>query len=423
MRGDILRLSGKERQRGHLLQMAAEGRVTLREAGVCMGVSYRHAKRLKRRYVMYGARGIIHGNRNRSSPNAMDPAVKERILELSKEKYASFNDSHFTEKLNEVEGIRISRETVRKLRRSEGIQPKRRRRPRKHHKRRPRKESEGMMVLWDGSPHKWFGKEFPPSCLMSAIDDATGTVVASRFFPFEGSCGYLWLLQCMVERYGIPLSIYQDRHGSLHRNDNHWSLEEELAGHQEPTQVGLAMANLGIHPIFALTPQAKGRIERLFNTFQDRLVAELQLAKITNMEDANIFLDTYFLKDFNARFAVDTQRSDKAWRAIPKGLDLKSVISFRYTATVGNDNTVRLGGVIIDIPPGPKGRSYAQAKTEVRQLLDGSWQVFYKNTLIAIHPSTSLREPVRALNRKRSRGASSYSWVYQTSCPGINYLW
>ena len=179
---------------------------------------------------------------------------------LSKEVYWDFNDTHFTEKLRECEGIDLNRETVRKLRREAGMAPKRRRRGPKHRKRRERKAQEGWMVLWDGSPHPWLGPEHPPCCLMAAIDDATGKLLAARFFPFEGSSGYLWLLKEMVKKYGIPMVIYQDRHGALHRNDNHWSLEEQLAGRQEPTQVGLALESLGIQSISALSPsgQRKG---------------------------------------------------------------------------------------------------------------------------------------------------------------------
>ena len=143
------------------------------------------------------------------------------------------------------------------------------------------------MVLWDGSPHPWFGQNHPPCCLMAALDDATGGILAARFFPFEGTEGYLWLLRQMVTQYGIPISIYQDRHGSLKRNDDHWNLEEELAGRQEPTQVGQALRTLGIQPIFALSPQAKGRIERLFATLQDRLGAELGLAQVTTLAQGN----------------------------------------------------------------------------------------------------------------------------------------
>jgi len=419
MKGEILVMSERERRRCHLLQMALDGRITVNDAGELMRVSYRHAKRLKRRYDFDGARGIVHGNRGKSPPNAFPQEVTDHILELSRGRYECFNDSHFTEKLIKVERIKISRETVRELRRSHEIKPKNKHRPKRHYKRRPRKEQEGMMVIWDGSAHRWFGSEHPPCCLMAAIDDATGTLVAARFFSFEGSEGYLWLLKHIVSNHGIPLSIYQDRHGSLHRNDDNWSLEEELAGRQEPTQVGYALEALGIRPIFALTPQAKGRVERLFKTLQDRLIAELHLNAITTIDAANRFLDAVFIQDFNKRFAALAKEPVKAWRGLSPHADLERVIGFRYVATVGNDNTVRLGGIIIDIPPGPKRRSYAQAKVEVRQLLDGSWRVYYKNTLIATHPSTTFNKPIRALNHKRThtKGTQSYSWVYMASQP------
>jgi hypothetical protein len=220
-----------------------------------------------------------------------------------------------------------------------------------------------------------------------------------------------------VDRYGIPISIYQDCHGSLYRNDLHWSLEEQLAGRQEPTQVGLALEALGIEPIFALSPQAKGRIERLFETLQNRLGAEIRLAGIHTLEAANQLLETTFIEQYNSRFSVPAKLSQKAWRPIPKGLDLDRLISFRYKATVGNDNTVRIGRLIIDIAPGLYRRSYAKAQVEVRQLLDGSWKIYYQNQLIAQHPSTQLHEPIRALKHQRThaKGAKPYNWIYQAS--------
>jgi hypothetical protein len=253
------------------------------------------------------------------------------------------------------------------------------------------------------------------------MDDARGTLLAAQFFPFEGTAGYFWLLKVMVKRYGIPVSIYQDRHSTLHRNDDHWSLEEQLAGRQDPTQVGLALEALGIQPIFALSPQAKGRMERLFGVLQDRLIAELRLAGIVAMPEANVFLKA-FIKRFNHRFAVHPKESQKAWRKVPKELDLDRIISFRYRTVVANDNTARLGGLIIDIPPGPQRRSYAREKVEVRQLLDGSWRIYHRDQVIAKHPSTSLNEPVRALRRRKypARGARDYSWVYLASAPSVN---
>ena len=400
------------------MEMVKGRKITLREAGEKMGVSYRQAKRIRRAIRDRGMQGLVHGNRGQPSKGRIEDAIREKVLELSKEVYWDFNDTHFTEKLRECEGMELSRETVRKLRRAAGMRPKRKRRGPKHRKRRERKAQEGWMVLWDGSPHPWFGPERMPCCLMAAIDDATGKLLSARFFPFEGSSGYLWLLKEIVKHYGVPISIYQDRHGALHRNHPHWSLEEQLAGRQEPTQVGLALGSLGIEAIPALSPQAKGRVERLFATLQDRLIAELRLRGIQTIPEANAFLESIFLKDFNRRFAVLPKESQKAWRQVPKTLDLDRILSFRYRSVVGNDNSIRIGGLILDVPPGPARRSYAKAEVEVRQLLNGAWRVYYHDQLIAKHPSTELRDPVRALkHNRRTKGASPEQWVYFASAP------
>jgi transposase len=293
MEQEKILMGQKQLQRWHLMKMVEVGKITLREAGEKIGVSYRQAKRIGRAIRDKGIKGLIHGNRGRPSNNRLKESLRERVLKLSKEVYWDFNDTHFTEKLRECEGIDLNRETVRTLRREAGIEPKRRRRAPGHRKRRERKAQEGAMVLWDGSPHQWLGPDQPPCCLMAAIDDATGKLLVARFFPFEGSSGYLWLLRELVKRYGIPLVMYHDRHGALHRNDSHWSLEEQLAGRQEPTQVGLALEALGIESIAALSPQAKGRIERLFGTLQDRLIAELGLEGVQSLEAANRFLKIF----------------------------------------------------------------------------------------------------------------------------------
>jgi transposase len=410
----------RELKRWHLMELVKVGKITLKEAGEKISVCYRQAKRIRRAIRDRGIKGLVHGNRGRPSNHRIKEALREKVLKLSRERYWDFNDTHFTEKLRECEGIVLNRETVRKLRREAGVAPKRKRRGPKHRKRRERKAQEGWMVLWDGSPHSWFGPDLTPCCLMAAIDDATGKLLAARFFPFEGSSGYLWLLKEMVKKYGIPISIYQDRHGALHRNDAHWSLEEQLAGRQEPTQVGLALLSLGIEAIPALSPQAKGRVERLFATLQDRLTAELRLKGIQTIQEANAFLESIFLKDFNRRFALRPRESQKAWREVPKTLDLDRTISFRYRSVVGNDNSIRIGGLVLDVPPGPARRSYAKANVEVRQLLNGSWKVYYQDQLIAKHPSTELRDPVRALKHNRQiKGVSPQQWVYLASAPQL----
>jgi len=417
--GATITLSQEQLKRWHLLKMAMERRITLKEAAERMGISYRHAKRLKQAAARDGPGGLVHGNRKRKPVNALKKSLREQILELSRTRYASFNDSHFTEKLHTAEGLRVSRETVRRIRRAAGIGPKRRRRPPRHRKRRDRRAQEGMMVLWDGSPHRWFGQGQPPCCLMAAMDDATGKCVAARFFPLESSVGYLWLLKRMIHKYGIPLVIYQDRHSALKRNDAHWSLQEQLRGEQDPTQVGWALRYLAIQTIYALSPQAKGRIERLFGTFQDRLIAELDLAGITQIPQANAFLDHHFLSAFNKQFARPAAQTKKAWRPRPAKLDLERICSLRYEATVGNDNTVRLGGLLIDIPAGPYRASFAKARVEVRQLLNGAWRVYYKDKIIAKHPATQLQEPIKTLKRRKRtpKATIPYSWIYEASAP------
>jgi transposase len=421
MEGEKILLSQRQLQRWHLMKMVEVGKITLKEAGEKIGVCYRQAKRIRRVLREKGMRGLIHGNTGRPSHHRLSEVLRQRVIRLSREVYPDFNDTHFTEKLGEEEGIVLSRETVRQIRRGARIGPKRRRRAKRHRKRRERMAQEGWMVLWDGSPHLWFGEGYAPCCLMAAMDDANGRLLAAQFFPFEGTSGYFWLLKQIVKGYGIPVSIYQDRHGTLHRNDDQWSLEEQLAGRQDPTQVGLALEVLGIKPIFALSPQAKGRMERLFGILQDRLIAELRLAGTKTMPEANRFLKS-FIKRFNRRFAIHPRESQKAWRKLPEGLDLDRIVSFRYRTVVANDNTARLGGLIIDIPPGPYRRSYAREKVEVRQLLNGSWRIYHRDQLIAKHPSTSLKEPVKALRRRKypARGVRDYSWVYLASSPPVN---
>ena len=270
------------------------------------------------------------------------------------------------------------------------------------------------MMIWDGSPHAWFGPRGPACCLLPAMDDATGSILAARFMARETSEGYLRVLKQVLLRHGIPLSTYQDCHSALHRNDDTWSLEEELAGRRDPTQVGRVLEELGIQPIFAHSPQAKGRVERLHQTLQDRWIPELERLGIADPDTANELLDQRLIAEFNQRFALAPAETQRAFRDLPRGLDLDRVLSFRYHATVGNDNAVRLGGRIIDIPPGPRRRSYALAPVEVRQLLDGSWRIYKGDQLIAKTQPTTLREPIRTLRRRKTtaKHARETLWVY-----------
>jgi transposase len=413
MRKGAIEITQQEATRYDVLRRVLDGTTSLMEAAVYMGVSYRQAKRLKKK-AKEGLFALAHGNRGREPSNRLSEETRTKILTLSQEKYCVFNDLHFTEKLG-TEGIKVSRETVRQIRRGAGISPKRKRKPRRHHKRRPRKTSEGLMMLWDGSPHKWFGKEKSPCCLMAAMDDASGKILGLLFCEHECSWAYLKLLKKVIEEWGVPCSIYQDKHSALKRNDDWWSLEEEMAGVQEPTQVGIALADLGVEPIFANSPQAKGRIEKLFETLQDRLVAEMELMGIKEIETANEYLENVYISEFNKKFSLAVS-GEHRWRRLHSSVDLDRICSFRYKAKVSNDNAVRFYGMIFDIEPGPNNRSYAGIEADVRQMLDGSWRIYHQGKQIAEAPSTGISEPIKTKNRRRdAKAAYDCHWVYMAS--------
>ncbi len=408
-------MSSKELARYRVLGGVLEGQLALQEAAVALGVSPRHARRLLHRLRERGPQCLVHGNRGRPPANRTSDELRDQILVWVEGPYAGFNDTHLTEILAEREGVSIGRETLRGILRATGHRPKRKRRPNKHHRRRERSAAKGLMLLWDGSPHHWLGDDSPALTLMAAIDDADGELLAAFFTPQETSEAYLRLLHAVLMRRGIPVSIYQDRHSALRRNNDAWSLEEQLAGRQRPTQVGQALEDLAIHPIFALSPQAKGRVERLFGVLQDRLLAEMRIDGISTLEAANRYLEERWIRRYNRRFRKTPRSQESAYRS-RRGVDLRTILAFRYQATVLNDNTVRLGGLTIDIPPGPRGRSYAKARVDVRQHLDGSWTVYFHEETIAQAPASPVAEPMRYLKhnkgRRRSKAARQELFLY-----------
>jgi transposase len=381
------------------------GELTVGEAAKVLGLSLRHTRRVRGRVKAKGKEGLVHGNQGRRSSRRTARATVKKVLALAKGKYRGFNDQHMTECLGEEEGLNLSRSTVRRLLRTAGIVAARRRRAPKHRRRRDRKPQVGMMIVWDGSLHDWLEDRGPRLCLMGAVDDATSELLpGAHFVEAECSAGYLKVLHAIVVEKGIPLSAYGDQHSSLKRNDDHWTLAEELRGEQDQTQVGRALKALEIERIDALSPQAKGRIERLWGTLQDRLVSEMRKAGVRTLDEANAFLKQYIPRH-NRRFAVPPQDSTPAWRKVRPGLDLGRVCAFRYEATVLNDNTVRIQGRVIDIPPGPGGRGYAKKRVEVVQRLDGAWRVYWKDAVIAKAAATAVDE-LRARRRHKHSAAT-----------------
>ena len=311
-------MSRKEVRRPGLVQLAVAGKDYDGRRGAALDMSLRQFRRLTARYRAEGVRGLVHRLRGRPSPRALDRELRDRVRELIQTTYREFNDCHCTEKLREVEGLAVGRETVRRLRRALGPPPKRRRRPPQHRTRRPRHPAMGRLVLVDGSPFDWLGTG-TPRFLLGAVDDATSRVLALHLRPAEDLHGYLTLLQRVATRHGVPVTLYGDRLGVFVRNDAHWSLEEELQGRQHPTQFGQVLRDLGIGYIAAHSPQAKGRVERLWATLQDRLVAELRLHGIPTVAAAEAYLPTY-LADHNPRFAHPPAEPVAAWRRPPRDL-------------------------------------------------------------------------------------------------------
>ena len=366
-----------------VVQRVERGELTVSEAALALGMSRRQMQRLRKKVKQEGHCGVVHGNAGRAPKHKTAELVAQRIVAFWRSKYVGFNDQHFTEKLREVEGLAIARETVRRILRGAGLGPARQRRSQKHRRRRDRRPQAGQMILWDGSRHDWLEGRGPPMCLMGAIDDATGELLpGAHFVDQECSIGYLRVLRDIVLEKGVPLSAYMDRHGSLKRNDNRWTLEEQLAGRQEPTQVKRALDDLGIQALYALSPQAKGRVERLWGTLQDRLVSELRLGQVRTMSEANQVLATY-RPDHNARFAIAPGDANSAWRSCPGDLSAEEICALRQTRIVLNNNTVRIGRQIIDIPRHPGRSTYAKCLVQVHHLLTGQYRVYFEGRLIA----------------------------------------
>ena len=373
-------MSRKEVARAGLLKAALKGQVTNQQVATALHLSVRQVQRLKRRFKRDGPRGLLHQSRGRPSPRRLPEALRQQVAHLLQTTYAGFNDVHLTEKLREVHQLPLSRASVRRIRRALGLPAKHRRRPRQHRARRTPEAQMGALVQLDGSPFDWLEGRGPEMTLLGAIDDATSTVLALHFRPTEDLHGYTTLLEQVGTEDGLPLALYGDRLNVFVRNDRHWTLEEELQGTQTPTHFGRMLQELGIGYVPASSPQAKGRIERLWGTLQDRLVSELRLRGIRTREAANAFLPE-FLVDFNRRFAHPPAEPLAAWRRPPR--DFADALSCRYARVVARDNTVRLGIRWLQIPRGPSGRGYAGCRVELRECLDGRLLVFYQRRQLA----------------------------------------
>ena len=402
MRGEVT-FTMKEMTRYGIIQSLLEGKMVNREAALALDLSMRQVKRLKRKVEPLGPAGVLHGNKGRLPAHAYSPEKKHLIITMAEERYFDFNFSHLSEMLEEEEGIRVNRETLRLWLRPRGFGSKVRRMP-KHRKRRTRSAQEGKMLFLDGSPHRWFGEE--ESTLILCTDDATGNPIYGRFQQEEDLDGCFHVCLNVFRRYGLPGQFYLDcasqftttRHGGLHVPQNA----------QGPTHFERAMRELGIGLIFAYSPQARGRGERINGTFQDRLVAELRLKDIHNAHDATRYLNHHFIPRYCRRFGLAPQDKTPAWRNLPQNIDIRNILCKRFQRTVNNDNTISVNGQIIQLLSGRNSSHFVKAKVQVNLWTNGKWHVFHPHK--GEIPCVSITvKPIPAFQRTVNLGGDIFS--------------
>jgi transposase len=393
---ELLTLNWKEQNRVIVLNQVESKQLAVSGAAIILKVSERQAWRLLAAYRREGAAGLAHGNRERKPVNALSEELRQQVIELAGSKYRGFNHTHLTEKLTECEQLHLSRSSVRSLLLKNGIRSPRKRQSPKHRSRRERYPQEGMLLQADGSEHDWLEGRGPRLCLIGAIDDATGKVPYALFQEHEDARAYIRMLREIVLNQGIPLALYHDRHSIFDISEDKLpSIEEQLTGKKPLTQLGRLLEELGIESISANSPQAKGRVERLWRTFQDRLCSELRAAGARTMDQANLVL-ARFLPDYNRRFAVAAQDPGISYRRVPARFKPEEYFCFKYERSVGTDNVVRYEGHRLQVLPSKYRLSYAYCKVKVHLGLDDSLAAYYQGQRLETRSS-----PVEATALRR----------------------
>ena len=367
-------MSQKERLRLVVMSRVKEKQITIREASEMMGISYRQGRRIYRRYIKEGDKGLIHRNRGRPSNRSKTSRVKEIVLARYKEQYQDFGPTLAAEKLAERDGYRVDHETLRRWLLRAGLWERQRNRP-KYRRYRERKAHFGELVQMDGSHHGWFDDQGDKVCLMDMVDDATGRTLSlmSAEETTEAAMRVLW---AWIKKYGIPKALYVDWK-NVYVTQREPTLEEQLSGELPLTQFGRACQKLGIEILPASSPQAKGRVERKHGVYQDRLVKELRLASIRDIEGANQFLPG-FTESLNEKFAVEPRSSADFHRPLPQELDLGSIFCLEEERTVGNNWVVRYKNHFFQILP-QSNLPPAKKRVIVQEHLDGSIHMVYRD--------------------------------------------
>lgn len=377
-------LTMADQKRLTVLTELDRGRYTAAQAAEVLRVTVRHVRRLLARLRCDGVAAIPHHNRGRKPAHTLPDELRQQVVQLVKDKYSDCNNHHLQQLLAERENIRLSVSSLRRIRLAANQPSPRKRRAPKHRGRRERKPQAGIMLQIDGSPFPWLGPGTHPITLLAAIDDATNETFA-LFRHHEDTAGYLQLLRQVIRKRGIPLSVYSDRHTLFSAPSNSKpSVEDQLQAKTPQSQFARAAEELTITQIAAQSPQAKGRVERLFATLQDRLVQELRLEDIHTIEQANAFLPD-FLKRHNVRFRRKPKDPHSAYRPPPKARQLHQILCLKYPRVVANDHTISFGGKTLELGPA-HGISYARKRIIVQVALDGTISFWHQGQRIANGP-------------------------------------
>jgi transposase len=367
---DMIIMSRRETKRLHIIHQALDKRITQKTAAELVGLSSRQLRRMLKRVREEGDDGISHRSRGKVSNRRVPEKIKEKALKLFREKYSDFGPTFASEKLLDVHEIKLSDETLRLWLNKENI-PYEKRKGRKHRQWRERKHHFGEMVQMDGSHHAWFEDRGPKCVLMGYIDDATGTVYG-RFYDYEGTMPAMDSFKRYIKRYGMPQSVYLDKH-TTYKSTAKQTVEDELEDIKPMSQFERSLAELTVTVIHANSPQAKGRMERQFRTLQDRLVKEMRLAKVRSVAQANEFLIKY-LPTYNRKFKVKAVSEVDLHRPALSMRELDKIFCIREERTLRNDFTISYNGKLYQIKDAVKAQ-----KVVVEERMDGSLHITHRS--------------------------------------------
>ena len=402
---DIITMRQKDLKRLHVIRKVLEGSLTQVQAAEVVSLSERQIRRIIRRIEAEGDKGIQHRSQGKQSNRKLPKKLTDKVVRLYQEKYRGFGPTLAAEKLLELEGIAVSKETLRTWLMEAG-QWQKGRKVRVHRQWRERKSCFGEMLQLDGSHHDWFEGRRSKCVLMAYIDDATSRVYG-RFYEYEGTIPAMDSFKRYIRKYGIPMSIYMDKH-TTYKSTAEPSIEDEINGTMPLSEFGRALTEMEIKIIHAHSPQAKGRIERLFKTLQDRLVKEMTIRGISTIEEANKYLDDY-LAVHNERFAVEAKNQENLHRKVPKGLKLDKILCIRTVRTLRNDFTIAHNGKLYQIGKGVKAK-----EVTVEERVDGRVFVIYNGARLPFREITARPEkpkaPVHARQYKSRPQPASHPW-------------